>query len=260
MQARSIKPYFGFGTCMRFLQDARKGHGIHKENAILDNIDVFFERLDSLNLVVTKRASADLREFQKTLKALPSDATLTDQLASRLSKIIVDIRKTLEAELQGFEAYIVTPKRLDTVKLLGRVSDLFAPKVFEKLPSIARFDLEESAKCIAFERSTASAFHILGGTESVLRVFYTQLVRQKRVDLMWGPMVQHLRSKTRAKKFTVLLNNLDNIRGSFRNPTAHPEKIYDIQEAQDLWALCGDVINRMAAMIPEPKPEDDIPF
>ena len=52
----------------------------------------------------------------------------------------------------------------------------------------------------------------------------------------------------------VLLNNLDNIRQSFRNPTQHPEKIYDIQEVQDLWSLCVDVVNRMSSDIRGNKP------
>lgn len=43
-----------------------------------------------------------------------------------------------------------------------------------------------------------------------------------------------------------LLDNLDNIRVSFRNPTQHPEKRYDIDEAQDLFNLCIEVVNRMA--------------
>lgn len=63
---------------------------------------------------------------------------------------------------------------------------------------------------------------------------------------MWGPMVTHLK-KRKAKPIppATLLNNLDNIRVSFRNPTQHPEKIYDIQEVQDLFGLCVDVVNRM---------------
>ena len=51
---------------------------------------------------------------------------------------------------------------------------------------------------------------------------------------MWGPMVDSLRKrKTRVSK--PLLDNLDNIRYSFRNPTQHPEKTYDIEEVQDLF-------------------------
>jgi len=63
---------------------------------------------------------------------------------------------------------------------------------------------------------------------------------------MWGNMVADLRKRRAARGYEVLLNHLDNIRSSFRNPTAHPEKFFDIQEAQDLWSLCVDAVNRMA--------------
>ena len=44
---------------------------------------------------------------------------MTEQQSIRLNKIMIDIRKTLDAEMEGFEAYVVTPKRLDVAKLLG---------------------------------------------------------------------------------------------------------------------------------------------
>jgi len=44
-------------------------------------------------------------------------------------------------------------------------------------------------------------------------------------------------------------DHLDHIRRSFRNPTQHPDKIYDIQEAQDLFGLCVDAVNRMSRSV-----------
>ena len=38
---------------------------------------------------------------------------------------------------------------------------------------------------------------------------------------------------------------LDHIRSNFRNPTDHPEKIYDIEEVQDLLNVRCDAISRM---------------
>jgi hypothetical protein len=61
-------------------------------------------------------------------------------------------------------------------------------------------------------------------------------------------MVEHLR-KRRATLTRPLLDNLDNIRHSFRNPTQHPDKIYDIQEVQDLFGLCIDAVNRMVKIL-----------
>ncbi len=70
---------------------------------------------------------------------------------------------------------------------------------------------------------------------------------------MWRAMVQNLASKRkfgRDKNYEVLFKNLENICVSFRNPTQHPEKIYDIEEVQDLWGLSVDVINRMSKDLP----------
>ncbi len=46
-----------------------------------------------------------------------------------------------------------------------------------------------------------------------------------------------------------LINQLKHIKDSFRNPTQHPEKLYSVDEAQDLFGICIDVINKMAELI-----------
>src|SRR5712692_3802367 len=153
--------------------------------------------------------------------------------------------KTLFAEAENRMTYVVTEKRLQVTKLLNAVAELFAPNVFEKLPDVAKYDFSEAGKCTAFERSTGAASHLLRGTEATLREFYSRIVKRERVNpLLWGPMVEGLRRR-RTPPPRVLLDNLDNIRHNFRNPTQHPEKIYDIQEVQDLFGLCVEVVNRM---------------
>lgn len=74
-------------------------------------------------------------------------------------------------------------------------------------------------------------------TESVLRDYYRAVVKQKRVDpLLWGPMVEQMRTRKAKRPPTALLDQLDSIRIHFRNPTQHPDAVYDIHEAQTLWA------------------------
>jgi hypothetical protein len=163
-----------------------------------------------------------------------------------------DIYKTLYAEIIGKTAYVVTEKRIDVEKLLNNIERLFPSGIFGRLPNISRYDLTEAGKCVAFERPTAAAFHLLRGTEAVLRYFYTSRVKRKRCPLMWGPIVNHLRAQKKPPDIT-LLNNLDNIKNSFRNPTQHPEMKYNIDEVQDLFGLCIDVINRMIRSVPSKK-------
>jgi len=260
MIAKSIHGYFQFGTCVRYLQDAQAGYklGNGKDDGnILHNLTAFFRYLNNLNLQVTIRATSELSEFQKVQSRRQQTDRLSTDDASRLRDLIREIRKTLEAEIKGFEAYIVTPKRLDTRKLLQDVSSLLAPGVFGKIPELARFDLAEAGMCIAFERPTAAAFHLLRGTECVLRDFYCVLVKQNRSEQLWGPIVADLKKRKKAKQHSDLLDHLDHIRKAFRNPTQHPDKVYDIQEVQDLLGLCVDAINRMGKELPQP---DQVPW
>jgi hypothetical protein len=124
-----------------------------------------------------------------------------------------------------------------------------APGVFKELPEVAQYDFLQAGRCIAFELPTAAAFPLMRGTEDVLRWFYCSVVKRERVSpLRWGPMTSHLGGR-RSPPPDVLLANLDNLRRSFRNPTQHPDKIYDIEEAQDLLALSIDVVSRMVKFV-----------
>lgn len=254
MIAKSIFDYFFFGTALRYLQDAKVDFPIHTDEKggmyILSNIKEFLKNLDQLNLQVTKRAVGDLIEFSMELEESVKDSKLSIQQAVSLSDMMNKLRPTLVAELQGFFTYVVTPKRFEVEKLLNDIDALFAPESIKKIPKLAYYDLSEAGKCIAFERSTAAAFHLLRATECVFRELYCIKVKRNRCQLMWGPMVSDLRKRKNMKKEISLLNNLDDIRLTFRNPTQHPEKIYDIQEVQDLFGRSIDAINRMAKELP----------
>ena len=247
MKKQPIYSFYWFGTCLRYLQDTTGNERIKSDHGVLYNINEFYDYLDLLELVVTKRvASSKLDAIKSELDEANEKARLTGTQASDIRDAVSEIRITLDAELQDVFAYTPTPKRLDLEKLLSNVKDLFAPGVYGKLPEIARYDFVEAGKCIAYELPTSAAFHILRGTESALRNYYEKMVLQKRVkSLNWGPIVTDLKKRKKTKRYEALNNHLDNIRMSFRNPTQHPDAIYDIHEAQDLLAVCIDVVNKM---------------
>lgn len=246
---QAVSQYYFFGTTMRYLQDAKVGWPIREETTVLDNIEWFFGHLEEINLHVTKRAASPLKDFKLKLEET-DEVNLSAQLAQELSNIMNQIRYTLDAEIQGVEAFITSPKRYDIDNLLNNINALFTPEIFEEFHDIAKIDFIEAGKCIAFERATAAAFHILRATEANLRHYYEAMVKQNRIkSRMWGPIVQDLRNKAKTKKHIALNNHLDNIRVSFRNPTQHPEALYDIYEVQDLLSVCIDVNNRMFKVI-----------
>jgi hypothetical protein len=223
---------------------AAVGSPIWGEVAVLGVINAFFATLTELGLTVTLRVADDLEELRGELRSCPKDARLDAAQVSKLHKIAEKIWPTLYAESGGMVAYIVSERRFPIERLLEGISSLLGKDVFSELPALARDDFAEAGRCLAFERATAAAFHMLRATESILRDYYCKKLHRKRSELMWGPIIASMRKYPR--RFPVpLLNHLDHIRSSFRNPTAHPDKQYDIDEAYDLFSICIDVSNRM---------------
>lgn len=246
MRKTNIYEYYCFGYNYYLLRYLLDGIPVHEgETSLLNRIEEFFDTLDILDLHVTRKVAEDLAEIAERAKNLPKDAEVDASLAKEVQKAADKLDATLDAELSLRSAYIVTPKRFPLDNLLRYPKKLFASNVFHKLPNLSKFDFKSAGHCIAFGLATAAAFHIMRGTEGVLKDYYCSIVKRNRVKrLLWNNMVEHLRKRRDAPPKT-LLDNLDNIRDNFRNPTQHPEARYDMDETQDLLSINIDVVNRM---------------
>src|SRR5208283_3026021 len=109
MIRQSIVSYYAFGTQMRYLQDVSVGTCIKDDDYILDNINRFLNNLNSLGLVVTNRAAFKLFNFKDKLTET-ENAEIDAQQSEELSKIMNDLRLTLDAEIIGIYAFTTTPK------------------------------------------------------------------------------------------------------------------------------------------------------
>ena len=183
MEFKSLYSYCKFGACCRFLQDVtHTTYTARGPNNVEANLNTFFQFLEELGLPVTTRvAESQLGELKVAIEDYEEGKRISAAHATELKTAIKLIRTTLDAEIKDVGAYSPTAKRIDLQKLLDEVPKLFAPTVFDALPDVARFDLNEAGKCIAFERPTAAAFHILRATEDVLRYYYRISVRSKRI-------------------------------------------------------------------------------
>jgi hypothetical protein len=253
MQQTNIFKYYRFGYnyfVLRFETEGKIIAGQHS-NSLAGLIDGFFEFLEELNLPVTKNAGSDLTQIRKEINDIPKEQEVDKELARRVQEACDALDRTLDSELRLKNAFVVTPKRFQLEHLLVSPNSLFGAQVFEKLPTICQFDFAEGCRCIAFGLSTAAAFHVMRGTEGTLRYYYCAIVKRGRVKrMMWHDVVTHLRQR-RDPPPKALLDNLDNIRVNFRNPTQHPDARYDIDEAQDLLLISIDAVNRMIRGLPK---------
>ncbi|MDT4897681.1 MAG: hypothetical protein QOH25_2758 [Acidobacteriota bacterium] len=247
MQETNLYKYFEFGYNYYWLRRRTEGHPVRgTADSLLYIIDKFFATLKELNLQVTETAAVSLKKIRKEALSISEDAKVEVELAKKVLEACNQLDATLDAELHLRGAFLVTPKRFQLDYLLKSPSSLFASEVFINLPRICQFDFTEACRCIAFGIPTAAAFHLMRGVEGVLRDYYCRIVKRNRVKrMLWYDIVNHLRQRRDAPP-KALLDNLDNIRVNFRNPTQHPDARYDMDEAQDLLSVCTDAVNRIS--------------
>ncbi|MCK4546135.1 MAG: hypothetical protein KAW17_01725 [Candidatus Eisenbacteria sp.] len=246
MRRTKIYKYFAFGYnyhLLRFYNEDTPVHG--RGDTLLSRVDEFVDNLDDLNLKVTRQAAKKLLRIRADARRLPKDAKVDSALAQRVSEAVEALDATLDAELQLRTAYVVTPKRFDIVHLVDSPAELLGKKTYNELSPICQADFSDACRCVAFGVPTGAAFYLMRCVEGVLRSYYCRVVRRGRLKTMlWKGMIDHLR-KRRDSPPKEMLDALDNLRYNYRNPTQHPDKRFDIDEAQDLLAATIDAINRM---------------
>jgi hypothetical protein len=247
MKRKSVYSYYAFGYNYRNLRLSNEGLTYKQAS---NRIKELFDYCDDLDLKVTKMAATDLRNLKEEIDQSDPTKVIPDSLADKIITAVDAIDTTLDAELKLVSAYILNPKRFALKDLLESPENLFGDSVFENLRSDVRIDVKLGLKCLAFHRSTASAFHILRATEGAIRDLYFCHIKRNRIAKpMWFGMVDALRKKNKPKPSDELLDHLDVIRKNYRNPTQHPDKFYSMDEAQDLMSNCISALNMISACI-----------
>jgi hypothetical protein len=238
--------YVQIGLCLRLLRNVS---AINKAEFVKTSIETLKTNLHTGNFEVALAAMTSIAfgEMKKELDAIQADKPLVAELVQKIKTQFSTLESIVFAEAITKKIYVLPSRRFNTEYLLGDPKKLLRAGAFEKLEEIAKNDFSSSCRCILFGEATAAAFHILRATESVLKSYYFHHRRQNRLTRpMWGPMVDQLRAKTRNRPPEALLASLDLIRTAYRNPTQHPESLYEIDSAQDLFGVCLDVIGKMS--------------
>lgn len=180
MQSTPITKYVHLGTVIRYLEDQEgMSNPPHWESLILANIERFQNYLSELGLTVTKNYARELVDIKNVLEEYEENEVISKDDASKLSKLMKEIRKVFEAEAVSMRAFILTENRFDNEKLLEDMWKLFAKNIFNDLWEYIKKDFNEAWKCIAFHLPTAAAFHLLRWTEWVLKTYHKKYLRKK---------------------------------------------------------------------------------
>lgn len=246
MKIRNTYGLIYIGLQIRLLRHTEEGDEV---KFVLDNIKELEDELERSELLVSLNALQSLNTIRNTineLKKRKQTELINKEESETISEEMRAIEKIVFSEATTKKIYVIPQRRYNEKYLLDSPDKLLKPGVFEKFTDIGQFDFSSACRCLSFGEGTACAFHILRATEDTLKSMYFHFKKTNRLEKpMWGPMTTELRNKRDPKPSVTILDTLDVIRNSYRNPTQHPQVIYDIDSAQDLFGLCIDILNKM---------------
>jgi hypothetical protein len=254
MKKTSLYKYYSFGYNYNILLNDSEA----KSNKdFFNDLKTYYEFIKYLDLKVTlscltmQDMSSDLEKLEKTTRGKNKDKPIAKELYSSIIEKLKNADSTLDAELNIKAGYLVGDKRVSEDLLVNNIHKLFAENTYIELPEIAQSDFGEAGKCLSFDRYTASAFHALRGTESVLKMFYEKLLdKPSNEKQTWGNFHQEMEANIKNEKINPapseeLMINLDSLRVYYRNKTQHPHLTYNSDESQDLLFLCIKTVNEI---------------
>ncbi len=172
---------------------------------------------------------------------------LTTEDFARFHAQITEFEEELAKECKQLYVLCLEDKRiLSAYVLVERIEKAVSPKTWKYMSKLVRREIEESGKCLAVERYTASGFHILLCVESVIREYVVSATGSMPTKRDWGHYHDLLKQHGASDEVTSIV---DNMRRDDRNPLMHPEKFLKMDEAVGLFYLSQTALDRLISDI-----------
>lgn len=222
---------------------------------------------ESLNLIFTRK---QLKRFKESLVAL--DPSLNEKLhqhrvqeyrsqITALKNILEDelrlqIAYTLSTEYQQFLRNCFNPETVREFQDLQTDESLPVKLKLYLRDVDFEYNMTEACKCIAFERWTASVFHLMRIVEGVTKALGAKLGIEKIWYGSWEAIIRefqkHIDSKgdkAPTREIYVLkeiLLSFERVKDAWRNPTMHMEKKYTPEEVIEIFHATDWYITKVA--------------
>ncbi len=200
----------------------------------------------SMSVMMVQRMKDLLAE--NTPIALSEVAKMTGELDNR----VID-------EMKSRKFFSIEPDKVAIVD--GK--NLFGEEVTEAFPS-AIVDIEEAGKCLAFERWTATVFHLMRAMEVGLNVLGKALGLPVTTNQNWGSILKKCNkelSEPQAKRspewasdnafFSGASAYLRSVKDAWRNPTMHVAQVYTEVQAEDIWNAVKAFMRQLSTKLKE---------
>jgi hypothetical protein len=217
------------------------------------------DRLASLLHILDAKVTAiAVKEHLSSLEKQP--LTYDD-----VSDNYVDIDRSLRRELSLIDLLVL---RGETAKYFEPWEPLFGANFAAKFNTRGTFELEEAGKCLALDRASAAAFHLMRIMEIGIQAFAKCIGipdPTRPAEKNWGHILKRVWDDGIEKKWPTTANrmsgdgalfeelyaSLDAVKNPWRNSTMHVEKKYTPEEAMHIYSAVRGFMMRLADRMDE---------
>jgi hypothetical protein len=147
------------------------------------------------------------------------DATLDPADLFMVQDAFRRFETVLKEELSLVNTYSVSQKgAYSTEILIANARGMFPSPVASRLPPQAANDFDQAGRCLAFETSTAAAFHVFRAIEAVMTEYYEYVTGKKKPTKMrnWAVYIDQMGKSGKAD--AKILDLLNHIRDKYGSP------------------------------------------
>lgn len=235
----------------------------HGYDELLDAADEFCRLCLDISLVVShesaKLVCSDLRRVIDVNSMVLFDISALLRVESSLKQLIGCVRCEAITKI----AMILPPEKL---ALYEPKEPVFGADVHSKFPSLI-YDIEESSKCLALGRTTASAFHSIRSLEGGITAISRCLAipdPTKGADRNWGALLGKIKIEIDRRWsggssrfsgdgaiFEGLYGVLQAVQNPYRNATMHLDNKYLEDDAKHIFEMVSGIMRKIASRMDE---------
>lgn len=221
---------------------------------VRERLTTFTDQRSSLLLSSSTRAAQGVIEaIGRVLpndlgEALAIDADIAfEWRASYINGKIGALETVLGNDMPDIASYVVSQKGIyRTADLIGHAENQLSEEGRAAISEQTCLDIREAGRALAYELSTACAFHLWRSVESCMGVYFTTLTgndwEAAGISTNWGAYIKALKAAGAPDKVTGFL---DHIREEYRNPQTHPDEPVHLGEAQRLFPVALSAIEQL---------------
>jgi hypothetical protein len=196
----------------------------------------------AINAVVAR----DMSQAIQTLNALSDPESPIGWRAFAVREAANKFETILSAELSASDTYWISPKGTHKTSVLMSSASLFLPTSTIAESKFAADDFNEAGRCWLFDNYTAAGFHLMRGTETLIRKYYKAATGIEPAIKFrnWGAYLKNLEKCPQADM--KIVSFLRQIKDNYRNPILHPEENLTSERVQILFGVCSAAASMLA--------------